>query len=251
MLDKSIVDFTVAEWMISWKEKSAQRILAICSDSFERMPSPYAGEHCGKASVEKHWEGIIQSSISNNFKIIDVLFCVDTMCIYYQFDSNRRAMDWFKFDSEHKIVAITSSYTDDVSLQDSATITHSPINKQFAIEIAKDWQESWNAHDLDRILSHYTEDFTMTTPFIAQMGQDPTGTLHGKGAVGAYWEKALQRFPDLHFELLDVLFTSNTVCVYYHSVLGLRAVEWLKFHLDGVSGPYLVCAASGSYNAMP
>jgi ketosteroid isomerase-like protein len=30
------------------------------------------------------------------------------------------------------------------------------ITKEFAQHFAEDWVASWNAHDLDRVLSHYT-----------------------------------------------------------------------------------------------
>ena len=35
------------------------------------------------------------------------------------------------------------------------------MNQKQANEFAAEWIEAWNAHDLDRILSHYTDDFEM------------------------------------------------------------------------------------------
>lgn len=251
MLEKVFVDKVVSEWEGSWKDGSVLRILALCSDSFVGLNSPFTGTLSGKESVQKHWECTLQQFVNNTggLEVIDVLFCVDTISIYYRLDAVYRAMDLFKFDAENKVISINCMYSDNITKTDSSST--SPINKAFAMDYAKNWQEGWNSHDLSRVLSHYTEDFTMTTPFIARMAQNPTGTLRGKESVGSYWEKALQRFTDLHFELLDVLFGEDSVCVYYHSVLGLRAIEWLKFKLDGDSGPYLVSEASGSYNAMP
>jgi ketosteroid isomerase-like protein len=37
-----------------------------------------------------------------------------------------------------------------------------PDLNKFALE----WIESWNSHDLDRILSHYADDVEVTTPMI-------------------------------------------------------------------------------------
>ena len=71
------------------------------------------------------------------------------------------------------------------------------ITKAFADHFAKEWIESWNAHDLDRILSHYTDDFEMSSPVIAQLMNEPSGTLHGKAAIRVYWAKALALRPDL------------------------------------------------------
>ena len=75
------------------------------------------------------------------------------------------------------------------------------IDKIFAEHFANEWIDSWNSHDLDRILSHYTDDFEMSSPLIVQITGESSGTLKGKQAVGDYWAKALARIPDLRFEL--------------------------------------------------
>jgi len=51
------------------------------------------------------------------------------------------------------------------------------ITKEFALAFAHHWVESWNSHDLEEILSHYSEDFEMTTPFIVSIMNESTGTL--------------------------------------------------------------------------
>ena len=61
------------------------------------------------------------------------------------------------------------------------------IDKIFAEHFANDWIESWNSHDLDRIWSHYSDDFDMSSPLIAQIAGEPSGTLKGKQAVSGYW----------------------------------------------------------------
>jgi ketosteroid isomerase-like protein len=103
-----------------------------------------------------------------------------------------------------------------------------------ARERAAEWIAAWNAHDLERILSHYTDDFTMSSPYIVGFVGDPSGTLHGKAAVGAYWSKALERVPDLRFELLDVLAGVDSLALYYRSsVTGKTVVEVLALAPDG------------------
>jgi len=106
------------------------------------------------------------------------------------------------------------------------------ISEPKARQFAAEWIEAWNAHDLERILVHYSEDFTLTSPFIAKL-VTPTGTLRGKASVRAYWEKALSRVPDLKFELLDVLPGVESVTIYYQAVFGRRAAETFLFGADG------------------
>ena len=99
------------------------------------------------------------------------------------------------------------------------------ISEEKAQAFAQEWVDSWNSHDLDRIMSHYAEDFQMTSPFIAKLMNEPTGTIKGKDNVRAYWAKALQRIPDLHFELIEVLTSVDSIIIYYHAVLGKRGAE--------------------------
>lgn len=61
------------------------------------------------------------------------------------------------------------------------------ITKEFAQCFANEWIAAWNSHNLSRILSHYTDDFEMSWPFIVKTVNEPTGTLKGKEVVGAYW----------------------------------------------------------------
>jgi SnoaL-like protein len=99
---------------------------------------------------------------------------------------------------------------------------------------AADWIAAWNSHDLDRILSHYTDDFTMSSPYIPLVTGEQSGTVRGKPAARAYWEKGLQRAPDLHFELLGTHAGVNGLALYYRSNLTDKTVvEVLVLGPDG------------------
>jgi len=106
------------------------------------------------------------------------------------------------------------------------------LTKDFAARFAAEWIAAWNAHDLPRILSHYADDFTMSSPVIIQITGEPSGRLVGKDAVGAYWRTALERIPDLHFELVTTLVGVDSVTLYYEGPRGLSA-EVFHFDSDG------------------
>jgi ketosteroid isomerase-like protein len=55
------------------------------------------------------------------------------------------------------------------------------MDKAFAEQFAADWIDSWNSHDLDRVLSHY-DDFEMSSPVIRQLVGEASGMLRGKTA---------------------------------------------------------------------
>jgi len=110
------------------------------------------------------------------------------------------------------------------------------IDKKFAEEFAKEWEKAWNAHDLAEILSHYSDDFQMTSPFIPAAMDDATGTLKGKDKVSEYWRKALDRFPELTFQTQMVLVGQNSIVIRYRSLrneLNREAAEVMIFGDDG------------------
>lgn len=116
------------------------------------------------------------------------------------------------------------------------------LSEQFVREFAEDWIAAWNTHNLSRVLAHYTEDFEMSSPFIAQIAGEPSGVLKGKAAVGAYWQAAMEKYPELHFDLLRVTKGANSVVLVYHSVGGRLAAEVFYFNAEG-----LVYLAGGHY----
>lgn len=103
----------------------------------------------------------------------------------------------------------------------------------YALKFAQDWIDSWNSRDLQRILALYTDEFAMSSPLIAQLTGETSGTLKGKDAVGAYWNEALERFPQLHFELLSVFLGVDSIALHYKSVGGRLAIEVFSLNADG------------------
>ena len=106
------------------------------------------------------------------------------------------------------------------------------LDKTFAERFAAEWIAAWNSHDLDRVLSHYADDFEMSSPIIAQIAGEPSGKLKGKKAVGAYWTSGLKLIPDLHFELVSTLVGAGSITLYYKGHRGMVA-EVFIFGPDG------------------
>jgi hypothetical protein len=103
------------------------------------------------------------------------------------------------------------------------------MDKQFAERFAADWIDSWNAHDLERVLSHYADDLEMSSPAIVHIAGEPSGTLRGKTAIGRYWKRALELIPDLHFELVSVLAGVSSITLYYKGARGRLSAEVFHF----------------------
>ena len=100
-------------------------------------------------------------------------------------------------------------------------------------KFADEWIRAWNSHDLNKILSHYSDDFEITTPMIKMALGIDTGTLKGKSRIKDYWEAALVKVPDLKFELKEVTESVESIAIYYKSILGKMAIEVMFFDEHG------------------
>ena len=106
------------------------------------------------------------------------------------------------------------------------------ITRAFADRFAHEWLEAWNSHDLDLILSHYSDDFVMSSPRIAAVAGEPSGVLRGKAVIGAYWAKALTAAPELRFELIGTFVGIDSIVLHYQGVRG-PAAEVFFFDAEG------------------
>ena len=107
------------------------------------------------------------------------------------------------------------------------------ITVEQANHFAAEWIAAWNSRDLPRVLAHYTDDFEMASPRIVDIVGEPSGVLHGKAAIGAYWEKALSVNPHLHFEQLAVFVGAKSIAIHYKNQTGKHAVEVFDLDADG------------------
>ncbi len=94
-----------------------------------------------------------------------------------------------------------------------------------AKHFAQEWVDAWNSHDLERILSHYSDDFAITTPMIKTLLGIDSGTLTGKAKIRDYWQAGLTKIPDLHFKIIEVTASPGSIAIYYEAILGKRAIE--------------------------
>jgi ketosteroid isomerase-like protein len=102
-----------------------------------------------------------------------------------------------------------------------------------AREFASEWIEAWNSHDLNRIMSHYSEDVVLTSPIAARLLNVADGTVRGKQALRAYFQKGLEAFPQLKFELIEVMWGLASVVLHYRNQKGTKSGEFMEFGPQG------------------
>jgi ketosteroid isomerase-like protein len=99
--------------------------------------------------------------------------------------------------------------------------------------LGREWIAAWNSGDLERVLKLYAEDFEMTSDKIQALGFDSTGTLTGKAKVRTYWAKALTLLPDLHFNLIDLYISPDSLVVFHANERGAKICEYLRLDAAG------------------
>ena len=111
-----------------------------------------------------------------------------------------------------------------------------------AREFAERWVKDWNAHDIEALLRHFTDDVVFTSPVAVRLlGGD--GIIRGKQALRDYWTEGIRALPDLHFEVAALYTGVDTLVINYRNQAGGVVSEVLTF-----DGP-LVREGHGTYLA--
>ena len=95
-------------------------------------------------------------------------------------------------------------------------------------KFADGWIRAWNSHDLEAIMSHYAPEVVLISPTAAKLLGDSSGTIKGKEAVRSYFARGLQAFPNLTFELVDVMWGISSVVLYYLNQKGTKTGEFME-----------------------
>jgi ketosteroid isomerase-like protein len=103
----------------------------------------------------------------------------------------------------------------------------------YCAALGKQWIDAWNSHDLERILALYADDTEMTSDKIPALGFDPSGTVRGKERLRQYWRKGLDLLPNLHFTLIDLYVSPDSLVVFYTNERGAQICEYLRLNADG------------------
>ncbi len=108
-----------------------------------------------------------------------------------------------------------------------------PLQAPFAGDFAQDWIDAWNSHDLERILTHYDDEVLLTSPVALRL-LNGDGTVRGKAALRDYFLRGIQAYPNLRFDLIDALWGTETIVIYYvNNVRGSKTAEVMLLNSAG------------------
>lgn len=112
-------------------------------------------------------------------------------------------------------------------------------------EFAARYYAAWNARDLDAILALYADEIEFSSPYIAALGFAADGVLLGKAMLRDYFQKALDRAPDLKFVPESLCVGARGHTLIYRNHRGERAAEVHEMDEAG-----LVVRADASYESI-
>jgi ketosteroid isomerase-like protein len=112
---------------------------------------------------------------------------------------------------------------------------------------ADEWCAAWNAHDLERLLTHFSDDVVFKSPAARKLLPGSDGTVVSKAALRAYWSEGLRLIPNLQFRVRGVFEGVDCLTINFVNQDGRAANEVLIFRdgqiVEGF-GTYLIEAKS-------
>jgi hypothetical protein len=106
------------------------------------------------------------------------------------------------------------------------------MDSEFAARFAEEWVESWNSHDIDKIISHYADELEFKSPLIVERYSDPHGTIHNREKLREYFLIGLSNNPSLVFKLKKVFLGVNGLTLYYENARGGETAEYFEFNAE-------------------
>jgi ketosteroid isomerase-like protein len=108
------------------------------------------------------------------------------------------------------------------------------LTEDSARKLTAHWIHAWNTHDLDDIMSHYGEDVVLISPVAARILSDPSGTVKGREALRAYFKRGLEAYPNLRFDLIDMMWGLSSIVLYYVNQKGTKTGEFMEIDSNGM-----------------
>ena len=82
-------------------------------------------------------------------------------------------------------------------------------------------------------MSHYDSNVVLVSPVAVKILNDSSGTVKGKEALRIYFQRGLEAYPNLKFELVDVMWGVSSVVLYYVNQKGTKTGEFMEIDTDG------------------
>ena len=101
------------------------------------------------------------------------------------------------------------------------------------------WIKAWNNHNLNEILSLYSENIIFRSPKVKLVNPDrQSGTIPNKKELKEYFSLGLKKYPNLHFIPVDYFSKNNKVIFEYYwnpdTTAKWTVIEKFEFNTEGL-----------------
>ena len=86
--------------------------------------------------------------------------------------------------------------------------------------IARQWLQAFNTHDLEKLLSLYADDAQHYSPKLKLRKPETNGFIKGKVAMHSWWKEAFDRLPDLAYREITITANSDRAFMEYTRIVG-------------------------------
>jgi predicted SnoaL-like aldol condensation-catalyzing enzyme len=87
------------------------------------------------------------------------------------------------------------------------------------LSIAHLWFETFNAHNLEKLLSLYDDEAQHYSPKLKIHHPETNGLVIGKEALRTWWKEAFDRLPSLHYKVTSLTSNSDRVFMEYTRIV--------------------------------
>jgi hypothetical protein len=98
---------------------------------------------------------------------------------------------------------------------------------------AKDWIGAWNSHDLERIMSFYSQDVVFEAETVRARWRKPEGKLVGIAELGKHFALGLELAPQLKFQLEQVFLAPSGYAILYQRENGNHVIDCVTINDAG------------------
>jgi hypothetical protein len=113
------------------------------------------------------------------------------------------------------------------------------IDDLFTKEHTDKWIKAWNDHNLNEILSLYSENIIFRSPKVKLVNPDrQSATITNKTELKKYFSLGLKKYPNLHFIPVDYLSKNRKVIFEYYwipdTIAKWTVIEKFEFNNEGL-----------------
>ena len=108
------------------------------------------------------------------------------------------------------------------------------------VDLAVDWCQAWSLGDLDRVMTHYTDDVALCSPKVVERLSHTDGWVRGKQALRDYFAIGLKA-PGVRLQFVDLMAGAGHVSILYRRENGALVTDTAEIDAKGRARRVVAC----------